>query len=77
MLYRPMRRKKSLVCNQSQDVSDNVTHPRQLDPTMELITYSFLLYLQHGCHEVICKPSISLCVYNNKGSTVLLLGDLL
>ena len=42
----------------AQDVSDNVSHPRRLDPTMEVITYSFVLYLQRGCHEVICKPSI-------------------
>ena len=26
---------------------------------MELITYSFLLYLQHGRHDVVCTPSIS------------------
>ena len=46
----------------AQDVSDNVSHPRRLDPTMEVITYSFVLYLQRGCHEVICKPSIVLTV---------------
>ena len=44
----------------SQDVADNVSHPRQLDPTMELMTYSFVLYLQHGRHDAKCKPSISL-----------------
>ena len=33
-------------------------HPRRLDPTKELITYSFVLYLQHGRHGVKCKPSI-------------------
>ena len=35
-----------------------VSHPHRLDPTMELITYSFVLYLQHGCHDVKCKTSI-------------------
>ena len=43
-----------LVCNQSLDVS----HPRRLDPTMKLMTYTFVLYLQHGRHDVKCKPSI-------------------
>ena len=42
----------------SRDVADNVSNPRRLDPTMELITYSFVLYLQHGRHDVKCKPSI-------------------
>ena len=42
----------------SRDVVDNVSHPRRLDPTMELITYSFVFYLQHGRHDVKCKPSI-------------------
>ena len=42
----------------SLDVADNASHPRRLDPTMELITYSFVLYLQHGRHDVKCKPSI-------------------
>ena len=42
----------------SQDVADNVSHPRRLDPIMELTTYSFVLYLQHGRHDVKCKPSI-------------------
>ena len=43
----------------SWDVADNVSHPRRLDPTLELITYIFLvLYLQHGRHDVKCKPSI-------------------
>ena len=41
-----------------QDVADNVSHPRRLDATMELITYSFVLYLQYGHHDVKCKPSI-------------------
>ena len=37
----------------SWDVADNVNHPRRLDPTMEFkITYSFVLYLQHGRHDV-------------------------
>ena len=27
----------------SWDVTDNVRHPRRLDPTMELTTYSFVL----------------------------------
>ena len=43
----------------SRDAPDNVSHPRRLDPTMELITYSIVLYLQHGGHDVKCKPSIS------------------
>ena len=43
----------------SRDVTDNVSHPRRLDPTMKLITYSFVLYLQHGRHDVKCKPSIA------------------
>ena len=38
----------------SQDVADNV---RWLDPTIG-ITYSFALYHPHGCHDVICRPSI-------------------
>ena len=38
------------------NVADNVSHPRRLDPTMELITYSFVLYLQHDLHDVKCKP---------------------
>ena len=42
----------------SGDVADNVSHPRRLDPTMELITYSFVFYLQHGRHDVKCKPSM-------------------
>ena len=41
----------------SGDVADNVSHPRRQDPTMELVTYSFVLYLQHGRHDVKCKPS--------------------
>ena len=50
-----------LVCNQSLGMwPDNVSHPRRLDPTMELIPYSFVLYLQHGRHDVKCKPSIVL-----------------
>ena len=39
-------------------MADNVGHPRWLDSTMELITYSFVLYLQHGRHHVMRKPSI-------------------
>ena len=41
----------------SRDVAHNASHPRRLDPTMELIKYSFVLYLQHGRHDVQCKPS--------------------
>ena len=44
----------------SRDVADNVSLPRRLDPTMELITYSFVLYLQHGRHDVKCKRSIQI-----------------
>ena len=43
----------------SWDMADNVNYPRRLDPTMKLITYSFVLYLQHGRHDVKCKPSIN------------------
>ena len=42
----------------SWDAANNVRHPRWLDPTMELTTYSFVLYPQHGHHNVKCKPSI-------------------
>ena len=42
----------------SRDVADSVSHPRRLDPTMVLITYSFVLYLEHGRHNVKCKPSM-------------------
>ena len=42
----------------SRDVAHNASHPRRLDPTMELIKYSFVLYLQHGRHDVKCKPSM-------------------
>ena len=42
----------------SRDAVDNVSHSRRLDPTMELMTYSFELYLQHGRRDVKCKPSI-------------------
>ena len=44
----------------SGDVAHNVSHPRRLNPTMELIKYSFVLYLQHGRHDVKCKLSIPL-----------------
>ena len=42
----------------SWDVADNVSCPRRLDPTMGLMTYSFVLSLRHGRHDVKCKPSI-------------------
>ena len=42
----------------SRDAENNGSHPRRLDPTMELITYSFVLYLQNGRRDVKCKPSI-------------------
>ena len=42
----------------SWDAENNGSHPRRLDPTMELITYSFVLYLQNGRCDVKCKPSI-------------------
>ena len=42
----------------SWDVADNVSHPRRLDPTMELVTYFFVLHLQHGRHDVKCKSYI-------------------
>ena len=44
----------------SRDVAHNASHPRRLDPTMELMKYSFVLYLQYGRHDVKCKPSIAL-----------------
>ena len=46
----------------SRDVADNVSHPRRLDLTMELIRYSFVLYLKHGRHDVKCKPSIIIII---------------
>ena len=42
----------------SRDAENNGSHPRRLDPTVELITYSFVLYLQNGRRDVKCKPSI-------------------
>ena len=42
----------------SPDAENNGSHPRRLDPTMELITYSFVLHLQHGRRGVKCIPSI-------------------
>ena len=48
----------------SRDMADHVSHPRRLDPTMELITYSFVLYLQHGRHGVKCKPSIARNIFS-------------
>ena len=50
----------------SRDVADNVSHPRRLDPTLELIKYSFVLYLQHGRHDVKCKPSIMILIVQRK-----------
>ena len=48
-----------LVCNQSIRIcGTQCQHPRRLDPTMELIKYSLVLHLQHGRHDVKCKPSI-------------------
>ena len=49
-----------LVCNQSPRIwrTMSATH-RRLYPTMELIIYSFVLYLQHGRHDNKCKPSIA------------------
>ena len=41
-----------------------------MDPTMELITYSFVLYLQHGRHYVKCKPSIQVVLLNSGGPVV-------
>ena len=56
---RPLRTSILSLQSISWDVADNVNQPGRLDPTMELITYSFVLYLQHGRHDVKCKPSIS------------------
>ena len=42
----------------SRDAENSGSHPRRLDPTMELITYSFVLYLQTGRRDVKCKPSM-------------------
>ena len=52
----------------SRDAEDNGSYRRRLDSTMELITYSFVLYLQHGRHDVKCKHQycyilIIYCVY--------------
>ena len=44
----------------SRDAAENVSHLGRLDLIMELITYSFVLYLQHGRHGVISKLSICL-----------------
>ena len=33
---------------QPRDTRDNVSHPRWLVPTIELIKYSFVLHHQHG-----------------------------
>ena len=47
-----------LVCNQSLGMwPDIASHPRRLDPTIELMKYSFVLYLQHSRHDVRCQPS--------------------
>ena len=40
------------------NLGENLNHPRWLNPTMELITYFFVVWLQHGRHCVKCKPSI-------------------
>ena len=41
---------------------------------MELITYSFVLYLQHGRHDVKCKPSIKVNLLTvSKGNSFLAL----
>ena len=50
----------------SWDVAHNASHPCRLDPTMELIKYSFVLYLQHDRHDVKCKPSIGVYILGNK-----------
>ena len=55
----------------SREAADSVCHPHRLDPTMELkITYSFVLYLQHGHRDVKCKPSIDLVDSDFKGNDV-------
>ena len=54
----------------SRDAANNVSHPRRLDPKMEFMTYSFVLYLQHGRHDVKCKPSIVVEQEYNKHVTV-------
>ena len=43
-----------LVCNNLSGCGKQC----RLDPTIELIKHSFVLYLQHGRHDVKCKPSI-------------------
>ena len=56
----------------------SVTHAGWIQQLMELITYSFELYLQHGRHDVKCKPSIFLIrflrVYNHQYSVKLDIG---
>ena len=44
----------------SRVAAHNASHPRRVDLTMELMKYSFVLYLQHGRHDVKFKPSIAL-----------------
>ena len=39
---------------------DEVSIPLQKNNGPSLITYSFVLYLQHGRHDVKCKPPITL-----------------
>ena len=56
----------------SRDAENNGSHPRRLDPTMELITYSFVLYLQNGRRDVKCKPSILGNESDVKAATVIL-----
>ena len=45
---------------------------RQLGPTMQLITYSFVLYLLHGRHDVKCKPSTGKAEESRAGSRTLI-----
>ena len=47
--YRPRRRRARRQI---------LSSPRRLDPTIAMIEYYFVLYLQHVCHDVTCKPSI-------------------
>ena len=42
---------------------------------MELITYSFVLYLQHGRRDVKCKRSIVTFSYSDNDSTLVLNRD--
>ncbi len=47
----------------SWDKAEHSARPRRLDPTIAIKIYSFVLYLQHVCHDITCKPSMQ--IFNN------------